>query len=74
MREKDLEGHFTQEEAKPESSTRSGVSVEADLQLARALEVLKSWTYFERLRNAPTSVQASVVEDAPTAIPHEATP
>ena len=29
----------------------SGDPVESDIQLARALEVLKSWTYFERFRN-----------------------
>ena len=33
---------------------------EDDVQLARAVEVLKSWTYFERLREEPsaTSLQA----------------
>ncbi len=51
VRERDLEGHFTHEEARPEVS-EGGESAEeaADVQLARALEVLKSWTYFERLR------------------------
>ena len=37
-----------------------------DVQLARALEVLKSWTYFEKLRKkaSPTSVQARAAESA----------
>ena len=58
FREEDLEGHFTQEEAVPESEEDSDLEEgaaadrETDLQLARALEVLKSWTYFDRLREA----------------------
>jgi carboxyl-terminal processing protease len=53
IREADLEGHFTQEEAgaAAEAAPELEVSeVDSDIQLARALEVLKSWTYFERLR------------------------
>jgi carboxyl-terminal processing protease len=71
VREKDLEGHFTQqdasglEEGKPptrileheESSDEApgpvpakGTAERADVQLARAVEVLKSWNYFEDLR------------------------
>jgi len=64
LREKDLEHHFTQEEAKPEVPARpsdeggdagasEGTAGPGDLQLARALDVLKSWTYFERLRGGP---------------------
>jgi carboxyl-terminal processing protease len=54
LRERDLEGHFTQEEADPgvpeaEELPEARRSLESDVQLARALEVLKSWTYFERL-------------------------
>ncbi len=52
VREKDLEGHFTQEEADPESEVQAEGAPDAassDMQLARAVEVLKSWTYFERL-------------------------
>jgi carboxyl-terminal processing protease len=75
LREADLEGHFTHEEAEP---TKSGDSESAgdgaankgsDLQLARALEVLKSWTYFERLRNedAPATVHARSEPDEPAA-------
>jgi len=33
-----------------------------DVQLARALEVLKSWTYFERLRGDPAQMQARAPE------------
>jgi len=74
VREKDLQGHFTQEDAKPgdegneksdeedadaddaapegadESAEESDDDLEdRDIMLSRALEVLKSWTYFERL-------------------------
>jgi carboxyl-terminal processing protease len=53
LRESDLEGHFTQEDADPAGEAGDPEveeSEEVDVQLARALEVLKSWTYFERLR------------------------
>jgi carboxyl-terminal processing protease len=55
VRERDLERHFTQEDASPSEPEGSGPgSPEAkgygeDVQLGRAVEVLKSWTYFERL-------------------------
>ena len=58
FREEDLQGHFTQEEALPESEREvapeggAAVDVKKDIQLSRAVEVLKSWTYFERLRKA----------------------
>jgi carboxyl-terminal processing protease len=58
FREEDLEGHFTQEEAVPDSEEDSdpeegaAADLPEDVQLARALEVLKSWTYFDRLRKA----------------------
>jgi len=68
IREKDLEHHFTQEDAKPEAPARpadegdagagEGTAGSGDLQLARALDVLKSWTYFERLRAAPKTAAA----------------
>ena len=50
LRERDLEGHFTQEEADPDSGEDSedGQALE-DRQLVRGLEVLKSWNYFEAL-------------------------
>ncbi len=77
IREADLEGHFTQEEANPESqaaveSSEEGDSEKAeDVQLARALEVLKSWTYFERLhRERDTEAMQARAEEAP----HSATP
>ncbi len=82
VREADLEGHFTQQDAtglesgaaperileheqsKPPAKDDAPAEAEAptgppvDVQLARAVEVLKSWTYFEDLRklrddNAP---------------------
>jgi carboxyl-terminal processing protease len=61
IRERDLEGHFEQGGKPPpaappvagEPGTPPAVGEGEDLQLARAVEVLKSWTYFERLRDAP---------------------
>ncbi len=56
IRERDLEGHFTQKdatakgEAEPSEAPEGEVGESQDVQLDRALEVLKSWTYFERLR------------------------
>jgi len=80
LRERDLEGHFTHGDAQPgaeelESETQEDEQVATeleaapegeDVQLARAVEVLKSWTYFERLRGsgAPGSMQARVGEAA----------
>ena len=63
IREKDLRGHFTQEDANPDAkeSGRNGGEPE-DLQLTRAVEVLKSWTYFEKLRAA----QAAGLAGEPT--------
>ena len=58
VREEDLEGHFTQEEALPDPDEAAdpeegaAAGLDEDVQLARALEVLKSWTYFDRLRKA----------------------
>ena len=79
MREADLAGHFTQGDAngdavveteekkladgEPETPDEEAI----DQQLDRAVEVLKSWTYFERLReNRPTpSLQAKAPETTP---------
>ncbi len=63
LREADLEGHFTQEQAAPDAAEPVGNAELRDLQLARALEVLKSWTYFERLRAAQATPRAPA--DAP---------
>ncbi len=58
FREEDLEGHFTQEDAAPDSEGESdpeegaAADLKSDVQLTRAVEVLKSWTYFDRLRDA----------------------
>ena len=66
IREADLEGHFTHDEADPDSGELHGTTkVPTDIQLARAVEVLKSWTYFERLREgapAASSLQARADE------------
>jgi len=73
VREADLEGHFTHEEAESgeaqaEDADEDGADsddedeladasrIEDDAQLLRALEVLKSWDYFDRLRGSLRSV------------------
>jgi carboxyl-terminal processing protease len=76
FREEDLEGHFTQEEAVPDSPRDSDPERDAqadlpeDVQLARALEVLKSWTYFDRLREGRAESEAirsaEAASDTPT--------
>jgi carboxyl-terminal processing protease len=72
VREADLEGHFKHEDAVPEpegeiSEPQAAPEGDSDMQLARALEVLKSWTYFERLKKKPATVQALSTEEEPTA-------
>ncbi|MBW2418565.1 MAG: S41 family peptidase [Deltaproteobacteria bacterium] len=79
VRERDLEGHFTHEEADPDAAPAEGEGEEGDEakadddadidpQLERGLEVLKSWSYFERLRRGrddeAVTVQAELVSDA----------
>jgi len=67
VRERDLQGHFTHEQADPEgASSESGEEVveesgeETDVQLERGIEVLKSWTYFHELRpNRPIQASAA---------------
>ena len=74
VRERDLEGHFTQQDASPQTQREAPESLlpeqqlagEGDVPLARAVEVLKSWTYFERLKRAPDApVQARAEEAKP---------
>jgi len=79
MREADLEGHFTQSDANPDARSEPSDEVEVedpddpskqeveDLQLERAVEVLKSQNYFENLRKEPPtpSLQAKAPETAP---------
>jgi hypothetical protein len=72
IRERDLEGHFTQQDAKPQPEApetgspepASVAGAEGDVQLARAVEVLKSWTYFERLKRAPDAPLQALAEEA----------
>jgi carboxyl-terminal processing protease len=75
LRERDLERHFTHEDAEPEAepapepaeplSLGSEGAKGDDVQLARAVEVLKSWSYFERLRGAaPPSLRADATPTA----------
>ncbi len=62
LRERDLEGHFRQPDedaGEPVAAGEAGAEDE-DLQLARAVEVLKSWTYFERLRESRDAPVESV--------------
>ncbi|MFP6625303.1 MAG: S41 family peptidase [Myxococcota bacterium] len=64
VRERDLEGHFTHEQADPDREKPQEASgavksrEETDVQLDRGIEVLKSWTYFHDLR-PPPPVRAS---------------
>jgi carboxyl-terminal processing protease len=64
LRERDLEGHFTHEDAEPDAAAEvpepddeaearedGGQRRRNDPHIQRALEVLKSWTYFEHLRS-----------------------
>ena len=71
--EGELERHFTIEDADPSQSgpegdeplvLSGGADDGTDVQLARAVEVLKSWTYFERLREGGVedSMQARTME------------
>ncbi len=77
VRERDLHGHFTHEQADPErqqpeeddgeeTQVEAAAEDEPDLLLTRALEVLKSWTYFERLRERQAPSTASSGETPPT--------
>lgn len=68
-REKDLPGHFTQQEAMDQNGKKDGESSEEgdeekrpDPQLARSLEVLKSWKYFDRFQMKP-DIQEVTEED-----------
>ena len=78
LREQDLEGHFTHGdasgegtigEAGREADAESEVPDAEDVQLARAIEVLKSWTYFERLRGSDATSMQARAEDAASAAP-----
>jgi carboxyl-terminal processing protease len=72
VRERDLQGHFTHDEADPEAG--DGQAAEGaelaeegppDVQLTRAVEVLKSWTYFDALR---TGSPVAVVDQEPAEV------
>ena len=88
VREKDLLGHFTQQDATqieggdaphrileheqgedgvPGPSEAAVVEDAVDVQLARAVEVLKSWTYFEDLRELRQQRQGTGAEGATVA-------
>ncbi len=86
IREVDLEGHFTQGDADPKASNEDVTDEDTDAdndesdasddevsdhQLDRAIEVLKSWTYFDRLREnrLTPSLQAKALEAAPETTP-----
>ena len=69
VRERDLKGHFTHEQAdpgaesdEPEPEQDAGDDPQEaegeDVQLTRAIEVLKSWTYFDRLRRPVVTSRA----------------
>jgi carboxyl-terminal processing protease len=78
VRERDLDRHFTQEDAAPsepgeapadESGGAPSSAFGSDVQLARGVEVLKSWTYFERLEkgraNGTAQARAATAEPVP---------
>src|SRR5262245_41650028 len=78
LRESDLEGHFRHRDAEPDApdlppnpkiqEIDPGVPApepegdSTDIQLARAVEVLKSWTYFEKLKGSEPQQQARAPE------------
>ncbi len=69
VRERDLQGHFTHDEADPGSEEEGagdepGDESPPDVQMRRAVEVLKSWTYFDQLRPQPAAPAA----EAPVAL------
>jgi len=76
LRERDLEGHFTQEDADPGAAADDDAKANADeeelldQQLDRGLEVLKSWRYFDHLRNAqdPNDARDSAAEPQTAAL------
>jgi hypothetical protein len=72
VRERDLQGHFTHDEADPEADdgqaadgAESAEEGPPDVQLTRAVEVLKSWTYFDALRAGPP---VAVVDQEPAEV------
>jgi len=76
IRERDLDGHFgpVGDAAEPrprddapagEASTEGREAPAEDLQLARAVEVLKSWTYFERMRGSDDPATKAAAPEAP---------
>jgi carboxyl-terminal processing protease len=77
LRERDLQGHFTHEEAEPgdeepaeaaepaDDAEEGEIDRRDDPHVKRALEVLKSWTYFERLRSEETT--PIIAAEAPSA-------
>jgi carboxyl-terminal processing protease len=84
IRERDLEGHFEtpgggapapagEPDATPRDAAPRAETPAEDVQLARAVEVLKSWTYFERLRG-PDAGPAEAKAPPPTAALEGATP
>jgi len=73
-REKDLRGHFTQQDAmdsekkEAEESAEGETAESPDPQLARSLEVLKSWIYFDRFQIEPDLAEvAEEVQGEPSA-------
>ena len=68
VRERDLQGHFTHSDAEPESEDLAAAADASDndddVQLDRAIEVLKSRVYFERLETPPLleSAQADAAQ------------
>ncbi len=78
LREKDLKGHFTQEEAVGDQGEADagddGEETPPDLQLDRGLEVLKSWSYFERLQTNRLGMTSKLTIEAEAASEADPTP
>lgn len=59
IRERDLQGHLTQKEAAHGGKASKAEPALKDVQLARALQVLKSWTYFDQLQQDAAASHAA---------------
>jgi carboxyl-terminal processing protease len=66
-KEKDKDKDKEKGKGEPEAQAPSGEKT--DVQLARGLEVLKSWTYFEKLRDNKAGAHAGTAKPAVASVP-----
>ena len=59
--------YSSSDDQEPEAQAPSGEKT--DVQLARGLEVLKSWTYFEKLRDNKAGAHAGTAKPAVASVP-----